>query len=375
MLKLSFAKDSEFNEAFNGTGHLFASRRTDCEFEALQVGSYLADSLNAPNQSTDLSMRVHQKIFAKHLGFAWWQYNGTVEPADPSLLSVQKSSKWFPIEPHTGSRYEALDNKWLYIMGDSTTRQLWAIFSTLVRGHDFEQEALHFVRSACIPQPHRAHWDGACGANERTCTEKGYGDKGLFSWDWKHFVYEDYDQWLWGPEGPWIQGFEGRGLRRPDVLSIQTGLHAVYHYVANETNVWNADMYRIPLLFEKIRHAIDHPPPPGLGDKWEAPTLVIIVTSGTVYSPGAENAVSAYNRMAVEQAEKFGFAVLDRGEIERRVLVRSLHSSHPIVTRALHFGFPVPHIITTMFLHLYTCLTKHQPIAPKNPLAGDQWLP
>lgn len=373
ILNVLFA-NNDFDDNLNGKGRMFSTRRTDCEYEALQTGSSLADSFNAPSQTANISMRVHEKMFAKLIGFSWWQYNGTVEPVDLTLLKAQTDSKWIPIEPHTGSRYEVLNGKWLYMMGDSTTRQVWAIFNTLNHGHAFEHKSLTVMRS-CLPQQHRESWNSTnCWKNERTCTGEGYGDNGLFSLDWKHFAYDDYDEWLWGPEGPWIRGFEGRGLRRPDVLSVQTGLHAVYHYI-NETKVWKADLDKMPLLFEKIRQAVDHPPPPELGEEWEAPTAVIIVTSGALYFPGAEDAIATFNRVAVELAEKFGFTVLDRGEIERRMLVRSLRTSFPVVTTDIHFKFPVPHVVATSYLRLVTCLLKHQSVAANKPAVGLERFP
>ena len=40
-------------------------------------------------------------------------------------------------------------------------------------------------------------WRGPCGVNEVTCHVSGFGDKGILSFDWKHFPYEDYDSWFW----------------------------------------------------------------------------------------------------------------------------------------------------------------------------------
>lgn len=37
--------------------------------------------------------------------------------------------------------------------------------------------------------------------NEVTCYISGYGDEGLLTFDWKHFPYEDYDDFLWGERG------------------------------------------------------------------------------------------------------------------------------------------------------------------------------
>ena len=40
----------------------------------------------------------------------------------------------------------------------------------------------------------RVAW--ALWVNEVTCYVSGYQDEGLLTYDWKHFTYEDYDEWL-----------------------------------------------------------------------------------------------------------------------------------------------------------------------------------
>jgi hypothetical protein len=81
------------------------------------------------------------------------------------------------------------------------------------------------VKGGSFPQE---GWRGPCGVNEVTCHVSGYGDGGILTFDWKHFPYEDYDDYLWGnsptnSNGLWITGFDGEGTRRPDILTIQTG--------------------------------------------------------------------------------------------------------------------------------------------------------
>jgi hypothetical protein len=51
-------------------------------------------------------------------------------------------------------------------------------------------------------------WGGKCGNNEVTCNIPGFGSEGIISFDWKHFPYEDYDQWLWGESGLWTANEE-----------------------------------------------------------------------------------------------------------------------------------------------------------------------
>lgn len=44
---------------------------------------------------------------------------------------------------------------------------------------------------------------GPCWVNEGTSHLAGYGTRGLLSFDWKHFPFEDYGEFLWGQQGPW----------------------------------------------------------------------------------------------------------------------------------------------------------------------------
>lgn len=97
-----------------------------------------------------------------------------------------------------------------------------------------------FYYLQCQKQAHRAHhvkggsypeegWRGPCGVNEVTCHVSGYGDKGLLTFDWKHFPFEDYDEYLFGSgdgltsPGAWVTGLPGEPTRRPDILTIQSG--------------------------------------------------------------------------------------------------------------------------------------------------------
>lgn len=73
-------------------------------------------------------------------------------------------------------------------------------------------------------------WDNtACHLNERTCTHKLQFEDSEISWtvDWKHFIYEDYDEWLFLHNLPVLKSGGGKV---PDVLVLSTGVHSCYHY-------------------------------------------------------------------------------------------------------------------------------------------------
>jgi len=61
-------------------------------------------------------------------------------------------------------------------------------------------------------------WSGKCGNNEVTCDLPGYGVDGMLTFDWKHFSYEEYDDWLFGENGRWGNDTT---TRAPDILIIE----------------------------------------------------------------------------------------------------------------------------------------------------------
>jgi len=77
--------------------------------------------------------------------------------------------------------------------------------------------------------------------NEVTCHVSGYGDGGLLTFDWKHFPFEDYDEYMFGSgdgstPGAWVTGLPGEPTRRPDVLTIQSGQKTISIIVSYNDN-------------------------------------------------------------------------------------------------------------------------------------------
>ena len=50
---------------------------TDCELEALSVGTRLADRYNMYDEDTEWDTRIHNDYLVEHLGFAGWIQMGT----------------------------------------------------------------------------------------------------------------------------------------------------------------------------------------------------------------------------------------------------------------------------------------------------------
>lgn len=69
--------------------------------------------------------------------------------------------------------------------------------------HHSRQECPEQGRDSYVPPP----GDPApCYLNEKTCTSfynsTGMGRSINITYDWKHFMYEDYDRWLYNRQGP-----------------------------------------------------------------------------------------------------------------------------------------------------------------------------
>lgn len=367
----------------------FATNVARCEYSAFRLGSELADVFNAPIGYEDWDERVHQDFITEHLGFAPWMAGGVTNNngntfTNKKARDIAEKGGWFG-KDIANSPYSILSHKWIYMFGDSTTRQVWASFAAPFQGNNFERNAKEWSRHYCNKQaPHRAHhpkgglfesegWGGPCGVNEVTCHVAGFGEGGLLSFDWKHFPYEDYDEWMFGDDGPWIKGFHGEGNRRPDLLTLQFGLHSCWHashqglYSGHLNGVTNTSMIEghlasIPKLMAAVRRAIEHPGPQDPKSNPKNPTIVVVVTSGS--SGMMENGTSIddcilrYNRAAEKAAHEQGFAVLERGEIERRLMYKSVFSDSPILTPDMHLPQPAQNLIATTLTHLYTCLNQ-----------------
>jgi hypothetical protein len=354
---------------------LISRIQTECELEALQVGTLLADRYNSLDENTEWDMRLHNDYLVRNLGFAGWIQMGTYKSRGKTAHgkdapTLHRQGGWAGLKQINESSFWGLENQWLYMMGDSTQRQIWATFVSPFQNNEFERNAKNFSREFCDKQfPHRMihesggnfvneGWSGKCGNNEVTCNFPGFGSDGRITYDWKHFTYEDYDEWIFGSTGNWSAD---KSVKRPDILNIQVGLHTCYHAFAN--NGHNETMIQthennIPRLMRSIKAAVErHPTESGVK------TMVIISTSGRPSNPDVrvDKCMWRFNRILVHEAHKHGFVVLEREEIERRLLFKS---EHYFDTRnlkpQLHLENPSANIIGTSLLALISCLKKNE---------------
>ena len=110
-----------------------------------------------------------------------------------------------------------------------------------------------------------------------TCDLSGFGPEGKISYDWKHFTYEDYDEWLFGDSGKWSNDST---VRRPDIYNVEFGLHTCIHAYNTATKTLNETTVKrheeeLPIFMQAVRRAVDrHNTTSGVK------TLVIISTAG-----------------------------------------------------------------------------------------------
>lgn len=359
-----------------GAYDLITRIQTECELEALQVGTALADRYNSLDEGTEWDVRLHNDYLIENLGFAPWIQDGLYKsggktPHKNHAPHLHKLGGWAGHKSINVSSYWALEDQWLYMMGDSTQRQVWATLVSPFATNDFERNAKNWTRENCARQfPHRkvhvsdGHfpeegWSGRCGNNEVTCDFPGFGSNGQITFDWKHFAYEDYDEWLFGVHNETGKWSTDKNVRRPDILTFEVGLHTCVHSchpTLNETTIKRHEE-DIPLLMKAVKTAVDrHPTQSGL------PTIVIVSTAGRAGNPEPKINQCAwrYNRILAHEAHKHGFVVLEREEIERRLLFKSEHyPESSSIWPKLHLDPPSPQIIGTSLLALISCLRKN----------------
>ena len=103
-----------------------------CELEALNVGTRMVDRYNEFDEETEWDMRVNHDFLSEHLGFAGWIQAGLwksdSKTAHRGNARVnQQRGGWTGSHNISSSAYWAFDNKWLYMMGDSTQRQVSSV--------------------------------------------------------------------------------------------------------------------------------------------------------------------------------------------------------------------------------------------------------
>lgn len=134
----------------NSENQVTTGQIAKCEFDALKLGTEIADVFNAPIGKQDWNQRVHQDLIAEKLGFAPWITNGLhgsngLTLTGKNAKEIQMKNGWAG-KSINESPYAILQHKWVYMLGDSTTRQIWASYAAPFLGNNFERNAKEWTR-------------------------------------------------------------------------------------------------------------------------------------------------------------------------------------------------------------------------------------
>ena len=150
-------------------------------------------------------------------------------------------------------------------------------------------------------------------------------------------------------------------------MLIQTGLHTCFHAFTTSKNYINNSMIiqhqnDIPQLMKLIKTAIQRPYINNTFDLRRAEPLIIFMTTGRtgIYDSKADECITKFNRILVKEAHLHGFVVLEREEIEKRLMFKSEHYYQTASTKLkLHLDKPSAEIIGTSLLALVSCIKRN----------------
>lgn len=134
----------------NGDESVILQQLAKCEIEALKLGTDMADVINSPLGSEGWSERVHQDFVVKNLGFAPFMSKGVrgtngLTYTKNDAKTIQESGNWTG-KSIEDSPYQTLNHKWIYMFGDSTSRQVWASFAAPFQANNFERNSKEWTR-------------------------------------------------------------------------------------------------------------------------------------------------------------------------------------------------------------------------------------
>eukprot|EP01038_Epipyxis_sp_PR26KG_P015975 gene15975-21681_t len=337
--------------------------KTECELESLTVGSRLSDAYNSYNESVELKERTINSFFTDHLGFIHHDKENAVARKKINIDVINRNNNH--------SHYWAIENKWIYIMGDTYAKQTWNVFSKAVKGesssvdNDLEKKCLpqaaHGTQESVDVKKSRKKSSNNCTLSDRiTCHSQGFGSNGKLSYDWKHFPFEDYDKWLFGETGLWSSA---NNYSFPDILVIQVGTHTCIHSTVQDdiiVEITKKHESDIALLMKTVHDTIIKA---SLAINNTKKTTVIVMTASREHNADSRSDICVWrtNRILGYEAHVNGFPVLEREEIEHRLLFKSEHSHipgviPPVQTSSMNIDYPSDKIIATSLLTMITCL-------------------
>ena len=152
LIKLPYLAKSLLGEPYT----LINKVQTQCELLSLNVGTMLADSFNNFDENTERDQRLHHNYLSQYLGFATWMRSGywnsgglTADNSSSNSLNVLGG--WSSSQNISNSSFWAFEDQWIYMMGDSTMRQIWGTFVSPFQVNGFERNTKEWTREhVCI---------------------------------------------------------------------------------------------------------------------------------------------------------------------------------------------------------------------------------
>lgn len=167
------------------------------------------------------------------LGSGSWASNGREFVSEHSSFSLNCSEQAgkCTATPHD-LRRDTFAGKWIYLHGDSTIRQLYGSMKEHFTGiHQSFNQLKENVRESCNDRTHRKRYVPSpsfgrsnCSLNEKTC--EWSNEQTRITLDWKHFVLEDREKYLFGNGGLFASMAQ---IDHPDVLVTKLGFHICAH--------------------------------------------------------------------------------------------------------------------------------------------------
>lgn len=180
----------------------------------------------------------------------------------------------------------------------------------------------------------------------------------------KHSPFDEYDEYLFGPEGLWPVASatdpSATVTAHPDIFVIQAGHSTCLHSnqpdrAKTELHLDDATVQQhaqdVHKLFQAIRTAVTRP---------NVHTTVIVSTAPRVMTGNnkADRCVYRLNRIIAREAHRNRFVVLEREEMEHRIMFKT-EASEDLKDVVEVAEPPTNHIIATSLLSLISCLQKN----------------
>lgn len=144
--------------------------QTECELEGLSVGSALADNFNSFAEDTSGLVRSNNDYFVSRLGFADFLQGGVkgdgLTPHGLDAKRIHGEGHWAGQTSLRNSSYWALENQWVYMMGDNNQKRIWSTFSSPIPKNTFDGNEANAMTENCVSQTSNRNSSGNSSADE-----------------------------------------------------------------------------------------------------------------------------------------------------------------------------------------------------------------